>query len=425
MTLPRFTALLLAAWLPAVALASPASVQDANQAFRQGRHTVALEKVNGFLAGSPKDPQGRFLKGLILTELNRAPEAIKVFNDLSDDYPELPEPYNNLAVLYAAQGNYDRAKQSLEMAIRTHPSYATAHENLGDIYAKMASQAYDKALQLDNTNVSAQTKLAMIRDLFSPAPRVQDVVKSKLKVPPKPAAKPVVQPQEPAPAPEVAQPGGKGDEAKSADAVLPAAPAKPPVPDVVKEVVPATPAASGKPAAPAKPSEPVKVAEAPKPPTPPTPPKPPEPAVNVTEPAKAAEPPKPAAPAVQEKKPESAKPAGKRPKDPAASAEYDIRAWAAAWSAQDVDAYLSHYGASFKPAKGKKRAVWEAERRDRISRAQSIKVEVSDLRVTLKGGVVAKAKFRQHYASNLLDNTTTKTLVMKKQGEGWKITEEY
>jgi hypothetical protein len=57
------------------------------------------------------------------------------------------------------------------MAIRTHPSYATAHENLGDIYARLASQAYDKALQIDSSNSSAQNKLALIRDLMSTAGR--------------------------------------------------------------------------------------------------------------------------------------------------------------------------------------------------------------------------------------------------------------
>ncbi|MBU1666715.1 MAG: tetratricopeptide repeat protein [Gammaproteobacteria bacterium] len=172
---------ILFAWLPAaasVAQAAAPNVQDANQAFRQGNNPAALEKVNTFLVANPKDAQGRFLKGLILTELNRYNDAVKVFSDLTEDYPELPEPYNNLAVLYAAQAQYDRAKNSLEMAIRTHPSYATAHENLGDIYAKMASQSYDKALQLDKSNTSALTKLAMIRDLFSPA-QMLDAGKSK------------------------------------------------------------------------------------------------------------------------------------------------------------------------------------------------------------------------------------------------------
>lgn len=167
MKISRFT-LLFCCLLPGLSFAA-ASLPEASQLFKQGQYTRALDKVNGFLAGSPKDPQGRFLKGLILAELNRTQDAIQTFNDLTDDYPELPEPYNNLAVLYASQGQYERAKTSLEKAIRTHPSYATAHENLGDIYAKMASVAYDKALQLDKGNTSAQMKLSLIKDIFTPA----------------------------------------------------------------------------------------------------------------------------------------------------------------------------------------------------------------------------------------------------------------
>ncbi|WP_035382525.1 tetratricopeptide repeat protein [Ferriphaselus sp. R-1] len=140
--------------------------QDANSLFKQGQHAKALEKVNSILANKPKDAQARFLKGLILVEENKPNDAIAVFTALTNDYPELPEPYNNLAVLYAGLGQYEKAKVALEVAIRTHPSYATAHENLGDIYAKMASQAYDRALQLDRSNAKTQTKLELIRELF-------------------------------------------------------------------------------------------------------------------------------------------------------------------------------------------------------------------------------------------------------------------
>ena len=145
--------------------------QEAAKLFRSGQHAQALERVDNFLKGNPKDARGRFLKGLVLTEQNKPIDAIKIFAGLTEDYPELPEPYNNLAVLYASQGQYDKARSALEMAIRTHPSYATAHENLGDIYAKMASQAYDKALQLDKSNSAAQTKLEMIKELFSGSAR--------------------------------------------------------------------------------------------------------------------------------------------------------------------------------------------------------------------------------------------------------------
>ena len=114
-----------------------------------------------------KDVQALFTKGVMLAESQKREEAIKVFTEITEKYPNLPEPYNNLAVLYADLGQYEKAKNALERAIKTHPSYATAHENLGDIYAKMASEAYDKALQLDNSNARAENKLAMIKELFS------------------------------------------------------------------------------------------------------------------------------------------------------------------------------------------------------------------------------------------------------------------
>jgi len=157
-------ALLLAVCATTPANAQSDELQEANQLFKQGQLDRAMGRVNAYLAKYPKDARGRFLKGIILTEQNKSDDAIKVFRELTQEFPELPEPYNNLAVLYASQGQYDRARAALEMAIRTHPSYATAHENLGDIYAKMASQAYDKALQLDKSNTTAQTKLNLIKE---------------------------------------------------------------------------------------------------------------------------------------------------------------------------------------------------------------------------------------------------------------------
>jgi len=154
-------------------------LQDIDALVKKGQHARALERVNQYLAQKPRDPKGRFIKGLILAEQNKAAEAIEVFAALARDYPELPEPYNNLAVLYAAQGEYEKARQQLEMSIRTHPSYATAYENLGDVYTKLASQAYDKALQFDSSNAAAKNKLSLIRDLMSsnPAPRAPEPVR--------------------------------------------------------------------------------------------------------------------------------------------------------------------------------------------------------------------------------------------------------
>jgi tetratricopeptide (TPR) repeat protein len=147
---------------------SAEDLKDAAKLYQQNKFDAAMTKVNGVLTQTPKDAQGRFLKGLIFTEQKKIPDAIQMFTGLTEDYPELPEPYNNLAVLYAGQGNYDKAKAALELAIHTHPTYGTAYENLGDIYAQLARRSYDKALQLDKSNATAQSKLAMVKDLFQP-----------------------------------------------------------------------------------------------------------------------------------------------------------------------------------------------------------------------------------------------------------------
>ena len=166
--LARLSAILLGLVLSAaVSFTHAQSLVDAQRLMKQGQMAQALEKVDLYIAGKPKDAQGRFMKGLILTEVGRTADAIAVFTKLTEDFPELPEPYNNLAVLYAQQKQYDKARAELEMAIRTHPSYSIAHENLGDVYAKLASQAYDKALQLDSSNTVTQTKLSMIKELIS------------------------------------------------------------------------------------------------------------------------------------------------------------------------------------------------------------------------------------------------------------------
>ena len=143
---------------------------DVNRLISAKQFPQALVKADSYLAGKPRDPQMRFLKGVIQGETAKTGDAIETFNQITLDYPELPEPYNNLAVLYANQNQLDKSRAALEMAIRTNPSYATAHENLGDIYAKLASQAYGNALQLDANNSAVKLKQAQLRELFRPAP---------------------------------------------------------------------------------------------------------------------------------------------------------------------------------------------------------------------------------------------------------------
>lgn len=192
---------------------------EVNTLVRAGQLGEAMARADKYLATKPRDPQMRFIKGVIQTEAGKPNDAITTFTKITQDYPELPEPYNNLAVLYAGQNQFDKARAALEMAIRTNPSYATAHENLGDVYAKLASQAYSKALQLDGGNSGVPPKLALIRTLFTPEAKAQ-----------KPAA------AAPAAPPVTAQ--------------TPAAPAKPAAATPVAPAPAATPAAPAPPAAP-------------------------------------------------------------------------------------------------------------------------------------------------------------------------------
>src|SRR5512134_44013 len=207
-------------WVVAIALATalPAladEVQEASKLLKAGQHKQALERVNKALAAKPRDPQARFLKGIILTEQGNTKEAIEVFTRLTQDYPELPEPYNNLAVIYASQGQYDKARASLEQSIRTHPRYATAYENLGDVYAKLASQAYDKALQIDSSNAAAKNKLSLTRELVG-----RPAGPAVLAAAPKEAAKPAPAPVEIAkPAPEKPAPAAADASAEVLKAV--------------------------------------------------------------------------------------------------------------------------------------------------------------------------------------------------------------
>lgn len=146
--------------------ASQADVQEIHQLLERGKTSEAAQRVQSYLKQNSTDVQMRFLQGVIATEQQKYDQAIQVFSALTQEYPNLPEPYNNLAVLYAAKGEERKATQVLEQAIRTNPSYATAHENLGDLYARMASDAYAKALQLDSTRKAVQPKLAIIKQIF-------------------------------------------------------------------------------------------------------------------------------------------------------------------------------------------------------------------------------------------------------------------
>lgn len=357
--------ILVAALLVAVTATVHGAAADVQALMAEGKLQQALARVDADLARDGSDVTLQFLRGLVLTRLNRLDSAATVFQRITEEHPELPEPYNNLAVVHAARGDFDAAQQALQKAINTHPSYATAHENLGDIYARMASEAYNHALQLDQGNSSAKTKLALINDLF-PAPST--------------AATPAAQGK----APVIA--GSSPPRATTPPAGTPAG-----TPTAAAEVAPGVTELA--------PSMPPSTATA----------------ATTTE----------AAPAVEQAP--AAMPAPEpvpAPVDHSVDVRRAVDAWAAAWSARDVEAYLSAYGAEFTPPAGLDRVQWEAQRRARVRAPSYIKVDLSDVRITPHGADHAQVSFDQRYESDAFTDTVRKTLILKKTDHDWKIVEE-
>lgn len=321
-------------------------LSDVQQLLKSGKAADALKRANQFLATQPKDAQMRFLKGVALAEQNRANDAVSVFVKITEDFPELPEPYNNLAVLYANQGHYDKARTALEMAIRTNPSYATAYENLGDVYAKLASQAYAKALQVDAGNAAVVPKLALIRDLFTP--------------------------------------GGSAARAAAGSTARPAVVAAAKPAPAAPVAVPSTTVASANVAASSQ--------------------RPSRSMSGVVAPGVAAAGPPPAA-----------------SEAPQAEIRSAVQAWAQAWSQKDLDAYFAAYTPDYTGSQS--RDAWREDRRSKILGKSSIKINISDLVITVSGGR-ATARFRQAYAADRMSVSSRKTLSLVRNGDKWLIEKE-
>ena len=161
--------LLLLAMVFAACAAHADDYSEVNRLIGAKQFSEALAQVDKYLASKPRDPQMRFLKSTVQSQTGNTGDAIATLTQITEDYPELPEPYNNLAVLYAGQGQLDKARASLEMAIRINPRYAVAFENMGDVQARLASQSYSRAQKITPGNASLAPKLALIQQLLEPA----------------------------------------------------------------------------------------------------------------------------------------------------------------------------------------------------------------------------------------------------------------
>lgn len=139
--LPCALALLLS--LPAIVRAEGPA--DVRALMARGDRPGALAMAERVAKAAPKDPQAAFLRGVALMDLQRDDEALAAFTQLSQDYPELPDPLNNIALLHARAGRLDRALPALEAALRNDPGHRTARANLGLVHLMLAIDAWEQA----------------------------------------------------------------------------------------------------------------------------------------------------------------------------------------------------------------------------------------------------------------------------------------
>ncbi|CAB3747655.1 tetratricopeptide repeat protein [Paraburkholderia humisilvae] len=149
---------------PAIRDATP----DADTSIAQKNWNAALTELDARIAQNPRDAQARFKRATVLARMGRTDDAIAAFTELTQAYPELPEPYNNLAALLAKQGRYGEARVALETATKANPGYGLAFENLGDLYLRMADQAYRRAQSLGAASATTQQRLADLEKIVAP-----------------------------------------------------------------------------------------------------------------------------------------------------------------------------------------------------------------------------------------------------------------
>lgn len=137
----------------------------------RGDLPAALVQAQAGMARRPGDAQSRFVLGVVLMDMGRDAQALAVFNDLSQAYPELPDPLNNIALLQARAGQLETARQSLEAALRNDPAHRAARVNLGQVHLMLAAQAWSQAWAATPADSALLQKLQAVRALLAPSGR--------------------------------------------------------------------------------------------------------------------------------------------------------------------------------------------------------------------------------------------------------------
>lgn len=139
---------------------------DVNALVQNGQWAQAQALADARIKTAPTDPQMRLLQSHIQTGMGQTQAAMATLRALTQSFPELPEPHNNLAVLLVKENRHDEALVALQAAIRARPDYALALENLGDLHLALAAQAYAQARLVTPAQTRLQTKQLAIEQVI-------------------------------------------------------------------------------------------------------------------------------------------------------------------------------------------------------------------------------------------------------------------
>lgn len=344
-----------------------------------GEFTQALQQVDRLLQIYPTDFNARLLRGVILAKLQRYTEAIDVFTQLNEELPGSPEPLNNLAVVYAAQGDYEQAQYILHRALNTHPSYALSYNNLTVLYAQQASSAYRHALDGKSPSQESPPELALIdtfstihpttpKDSSESTARALSTNKLSPTKPPKQEGGEKATTGDSATSRLAKKGGVKGGEQKISE-------------DERTKEIAAVPL---------------------------------ELATSVVDQGSRA-----TTKTVTKKETTQAQ------NPPQQQVIQWVKSWSSAWSSRNFEKYLGFYDDSFQPSEGISYTQWKSQRRNRIYQPKSISVAVKDIKIKYQGDDTIEVRFTQKYKSDRYTDETAKVLVLKKGKQNWQIVREY
>ena len=101
-----------------------------------------------------------------------------------------------------------------------------------------------------------------------------------------------------------------------------------------------------------------------------------------------------------------------------------VRAWASAWSAQDLDGYLASYVDDYRDPTSQDHDSWREQRRVRLLAPSFIEVELSAIEVRRPGPDAALVEFDQRYRSDSYADWTRKLLILDAVDGQWRIRRE-